>query len=143
MRRDEGCYNWQNIKLWFPFYEIMLQTGKIATDATYRFDIVVSNHESPFKDLYASNTAIHYIQHSPVLAPSCQSQTHDDFVIAQVLKEELQNAQDPETECLQADIIPDPTNDNDKENFKQTKLISDVRMLELMTLTLTNTMKSK
>jgi hypothetical protein len=64
-------------------------------------------------------------------------------VIAQVLKEELQNAQDPETECLQADIIPDPTNDNDKENFKQTKLISDVRMLELMTLTLTNTMKSK
>jgi hypothetical protein len=48
---------------------------------------------------------------------SCQSQTHDDFVIAQVLQEELQHAQYPETECLQADIIPGPTNDNDKENF--------------------------
>jgi hypothetical protein len=73
---------------------------------TYRFDIVESNHESPFKDLYVSNTAIHYIQHSPVLAPSCQSQTHDDFVIAQVLQEELGHAKDPEAECLQADIIP-------------------------------------
>jgi hypothetical protein len=95
----------------------MLQTGKIVTEATYRFDIVESNHESPFKDFYASNTAINSIQHSPVLAPPCQSQTHEDFVIAQVLQEKLHNAQDPETECLQADIIPGPTNDNDKENF--------------------------
>jgi hypothetical protein len=63
-----------------------------------------------FTDLYVSNTAIHYIQHSPVLAPSCQSQTHDDFVIAQVLQEELQHAKDPEAECLHADIIPGPTN---------------------------------
>ena len=133
MRQDEGCYNWQHNELWFPLYEIMLQTGTIVTEATYRFGIVESNHEPPFKDLYVSNTAIHYIQHSPVLAPSCQSQTHDDFVIAQVLQEELQHAQYPETECLQADIIPGPTNDNDKEYFKQTKLISDITMLELMT----------
>jgi hypothetical protein len=54
-------------------------------------------------------------------------------VIAQVLQEELKHAQDTETECLQADIIPGPTNDNDKEYFKQTKLISDITMLELMT----------
>jgi hypothetical protein len=97
----------------FPLYEIRLQTGKIVTEATYRFDIVESNHESPFKDFYASNTAMNSIQHSPVLAPSCQSQTHDDFLIAQVLQGELQNAQDPETDCLH--------------------LISDIRMLELMT----------
>ena len=84
----------------FLLYEIRLQTGKIVTEATYRFDIVESNHESLFKDFYASNTAINSIQHSPVLAPPCQSQTHDDFLIAQVLQEELQNAQDPETECL-------------------------------------------
>ena len=84
----------------FPLYEIRLQTGKIVTEATYRFDIVECNHESPFKDFYASNTTINSIQHSPVLAPPCQSQTHDDFLIAQVLQEELQNAQDPETECL-------------------------------------------
>ena len=114
MRQDEGCYKWQHNALWFLLYEIMLQTGTVVTEATYRFDIVESNHEPPFKDLYVSNTAIHYIQHSPVLAPSCQSQTHDDFVIAQVLQEELQHAQYPETECLQADIIPGPTNDNDK-----------------------------
>ena len=111
----------------------MLQTGKIVTETTYCFDIVESNHESPFKDCYASNTAIHYIQHPPVLAPSCQSQTHEDFVIAQVLQEKLRNAPDPETEFLQADIIPGPTNDNDKEYYKQTKLISDIRMLYLMT----------
>ena len=133
MRQDEGCDNWQHNKLWFPLYEIMLQTGTIVTEATYRFGIVESNHEPPFKDLYVSNTAIHYIQHSPVLAPSCQSQTHDDFVITQVLQEELQHAQDPETECLQADIIPGPTNDNNKEYLKQTKEISDITMLELMT----------
>jgi hypothetical protein len=107
----------------------MLQTGKIVTEATYCFDIVDSNNESPFKDVYASNTAIHYIQHSPVLAPPCQSQTHDDFSIAQVLQEELQNAQDPETEYLQADIFTSPTNDYDEKNFQQTKLISDIRML--------------
>jgi hypothetical protein len=53
--------------------------------------------DQEIKDLYASNTAINSIQHSPVLAPLCQSQTHDDFLIAQVLQEELQNAQDPET----------------------------------------------
>jgi hypothetical protein len=63
MQQDEGCDNWQHNKLWFPLYEIMLQTGTIVTEATYRFDIVKSNHESPFKDLYVSNTAIHYIQH--------------------------------------------------------------------------------
>jgi hypothetical protein len=129
MRQDEGCYNWQHIKWWFPLYEIMLQTGKFVTEATYCFDIVDSNHESPFKDCYASNTVIHYIQHSPVLAPSCQSQTHEDFVIAQVWQEKLHNAQDPETECLQADIMPGPTNDNDKEYFRQTKLITDIRIL--------------
>ena len=54
-------------------------------------------------------------------------------MIAQVLQEELQHTQDPETECLQADIIPGPTNDNNKEYFKQTKHISDITMLELMT----------
>ena len=100
--------------------KIRLQTGKIVTEATYRFDIVECNHESPFKDLYASNTAINSIQHSPVLAPSCQSQTHDDFFDRPSCTGGgggggggLQNAQDPETECLQ--------------------LISDIRMLELMT----------
>jgi hypothetical protein len=51
LRQDEGCYNWQHNKLWFPLYEILLQTGTIVTEATYRFDIVKSNHESPFKDL--------------------------------------------------------------------------------------------
>ena len=91
--------------------------GTMVTEATYHFDIVESNHESPFKDFYASNTAINFIRHSPVLAPPCKSQTHDDFLIAQVLQEELQNAQDPEIECLHADIIPGPTNDNDKEYF--------------------------
>jgi len=34
----------------FPLYEIRLQTGKIVTEARYRFDSVQSNHESPFKD---------------------------------------------------------------------------------------------
>ena len=34
----------------FPLYEIRLQTGKIVTEATYRFDIVECNHESPFKN---------------------------------------------------------------------------------------------
>jgi hypothetical protein len=73
------------------------------------------------------------LDNAPVLAPSCQSQTHDDFVIAQVLQEELKHAQDPDTECLQAEIIPGPINDNDKEYFKQTTLISDITILELMT----------
>jgi hypothetical protein len=50
MRQDEGCDNWQHNKLWFPLYEIMLQTGTIVTEATHRFDIVESNHEAPFKE---------------------------------------------------------------------------------------------
>jgi hypothetical protein len=51
-------------------------------------------------------------------------------LIAQVLQEELQNAQDPETGCLQADIIPGPTND-DKEHFPTNQ--TNIRILELMT----------
>jgi hypothetical protein len=57
MRQDEGCYNWQHNELWFPLYEIMLQTGTIVTEATYRFGIVESNHEPPFKDLYVWDLA--------------------------------------------------------------------------------------
>jgi hypothetical protein len=47
MRQDEGCYKWQHNALWFPLYEIMLQTGTIVTEATYRFGIVESNHKPP------------------------------------------------------------------------------------------------
>jgi hypothetical protein len=63
-------------------------------------------------DLVFSICVIIYLLFT-VFAPPCQSQTHDDFLIAQVLQEVLQNYQDPETERLQADIIPGPT----KENF--------------------------
>ncbi|CAG2216131.1 unnamed protein product [Mytilus edulis] len=87
----------------FPLYDIQLQSGKTVTEARYRFDIIESQSQTPFTNFYSQQTTVNSLLNSPVLQQPRNSQLESDFLLAQILQNEIEN-EEPEIENVEPEI---------------------------------------
>ena len=107
----------------FPMFEIKLQSGKVVTEARYRFDV--------FPELQTvSNSPLVQMQNSPVLLQSPESTTPpdtdiNDMIIAEILQEDMEHTEHDQynivsvgqDDALQSDTagLVDPNKENNPE----------------------------
>ncbi|CAG2206220.1 unnamed protein product [Mytilus edulis] len=87
----------------FPLYDIQLRSGKTVTEARYRFDIIESQSQTPFTNFYSQQTTVNSLLNSPVLQQPRNSQLESDFLLAQILQNEIEN-EEPEIENVEPEI---------------------------------------